>query len=84
MVNEQYSAVITDVNTNGESLYNVTVEFGMYTAAHVNCNCILSIIRELSLHLHDCTDTYDVQSVHGSAILELSCTFVERLHTDSV
>ena len=27
--NEQYSAIITDVNANGESLYNVTMEFGI-------------------------------------------------------
>ena len=29
MINKQYSAMIIDVDANGEPLYNVTVEFGM-------------------------------------------------------
>ena len=30
MVNKQYSTIITGINANGESKYNVSVEFGMF------------------------------------------------------
>ena len=41
VANEQYYAIITAVNANGESLYNVTVKFGMYNN---NCCTMITVI----------------------------------------
>ena len=40
IVNEQYSAIITDIGANGEPLYNLTVEFGL--CYHNNYYYVLS------------------------------------------
>ena len=76
MVNEQYSATITAISTDGERGHIVIVEFGM-------C-CILWLI--IIIFFYCCIDTYDVQSVSGIAIpggLELNCTFAERSQAQS-
>ena len=68
MDNDQYSATITAIGDDEERGHNVTVEFGMCSSYPNYYNYEI------------CIDTYDVQSVSGTAIpgrVELSCTFVE-------